>query len=131
VEGAQIAIGSKLSKILGGIGAGLSFVPGPWSAIGVALTAATTIAGAVGAKKEAQAQEPELAPSTQATPAPDASRPRSGQLPTTQQQPQPGPVSAKVFNQPQGLLQGDYRSQMQSAIANLILKGDLNDLGGV
>jgi hypothetical protein len=128
-----MAMSGKLSKILGGIGAGLSFVPGPWSAIGVALTTAATVAGAVGAKKEREAQvlEPEPAPSAQATPATDASRPRGGQLPTTQQQPQPGLVSSKVFNQPQGLLQGDYQSQMQSSIANLILKGDLNDLGGV
>jgi hypothetical protein len=126
-----MAVGSKLGKIFGAIGSGLSFIPGPWSALGVVLGAAGSVAGAVGAKKEAeaQAQGPEPAPSSQATPTTDASRPRSGQLPTTQQQPQPGPVSSKVFNQPQGL-QSDYQSQMQSAIANLILKGDLNDLGG-
>jgi hypothetical protein len=128
-----MAIGSKLGKIFGAIGSGLSFVPGPWSALGVVLGAAGSVAGAVGAKKEAEAQvpEPEPAVSSQTTPATDASRPRQGQLPATQQQQQPGLVSSKVFNQPQGLLQGDYRSQMQSSIANLILKGDLNDLGGV
>jgi hypothetical protein len=126
-----MAFGSKLGKIFGAIGSGLSFVPGPWSALGAVLGAAGSVAGAVGAKKEAQAQEPELAPSTQATPAPDASRPRQGQLSTDQPQQQPGLVSSKVFNPRQGLLQDDYQSQMQSAIANLILKGDLNDLGGV
>lgn len=124
-----MAFGTKLGKIFGAIGSGLSFVPGPWSALGAVLGAAGSVAGAVGAKKEAQVQEPEPAPSSQATPTADASRPRQEQLPATQQQPQPGPVSAKVFNQPQGL-QSDYQSQMQSAIANLILKGDLNDLGG-
>jgi hypothetical protein len=125
-----MAFGTKLGKIFGAIGSGLSFVPGPWSALGAVLGAAGSVAGAVGAKKEAQVPEPEPASSTQATPPPDASRPRQGQLSTDQPQQQPGLVSSKVF-QPQGLLQGDYQSQMQSAIANLILKGDLNDLGGV
>jgi hypothetical protein len=125
-----MAIGSKLGKVFGAIGSGLSFIPGPWSALGAVVGAAGGIAGAVGAKKEAQEQqqEPEAAQTSQVVQPADASRPRNEQLPTTQQ-PQPGPVSAKVFNQPQGL-QSDYQSQMQSAIANLILKGDLNDLGG-
>jgi hypothetical protein len=126
-----MAFGSKLGKIFGAIGSGLSFVPGPWSALGAVLGAAGGIAGAVGAKKEAQVPEPEPASSTQATPPPDASRPRQGQLSTDQPQQQPGLVSSKVFNPRQGLLQNDYQSQMQSSIANLILKGDLNDLGGV
>jgi hypothetical protein len=125
-----MAFGSKLGKIFGAIGSGLSFIPGPWSALGAVLGAAGSVAGAVGAKKEAQAQEPEPAVSTQATPTTDASRPSYGQLSTDQPQQQPGLVSSKVFNPRQGLLQGDYQSQMQSSIANLILKGDLNDLGG-
>jgi hypothetical protein len=84
----------------------------------------------VGAKKEAQEQEQETAqPSQQAQPPTDNQRPVNEQLPTNQQ-PAPGLVSSKVFNPQQGTA-GTYQSQMQSAIADLILKGDLNDLGGV
>jgi hypothetical protein len=125
-----MAFGSKLGKIFGAIGSGLSFIPGPWSALGAVVGAAGSIAGSVGAKKEAQEQEQqETAQPSQPVAPTDASRPSQQQLQTTQPV-QPGLVSSKIFGQPQGL-QGNYQSQMQSSIANLILKGDLNDLGGV
>jgi hypothetical protein len=101
----------------GGMGVGLSFVPGPWSAIGTAIT-----------QERGQGQGQDTAQASTPIAAPVASSPGQQQLQTNQ--PQAGAESAKVSNQPQGL-QGDYQSQMQSSIANLILKGDLNDLGGV
>jgi uncharacterized protein (DUF2147 family) len=125
-----MAVGSKLGKIFGAIGSGLSFIPGPWSVLGPILGAAGGIAGSVAAKKEREQQEQETAqPSQQAQPPTDNQRPVNEQLPTSQP-PAPGPVSGKVFNPQQGAT-GTYQTQMQSAIANLILKGDLNDLGGV
>jgi hypothetical protein len=125
-----MAFGSKLGKIFGAIGSGLSFIHGPWSVLGPILGAAGGVAESVAAKKEQGQQEQETAqPSQQAQPPTDNQRPVNEQLPTNQQ-PAPGLVSSKVFNPQQGTA-GTYQSQMQSAIADLILKGDLNDLGGV
>jgi hypothetical protein len=111
----------------GGPGAGISFVPGSWSAIGTAITQ-EQYPGAENKGVQAAQQGPNAAQASTPAAAPNASRP--GQQQSQNNQPQAGPVPAKVFNQPQGF-QGDYQSQMHSAIADLILKGDLNDLRGV
>jgi len=122
-----MSAGAKLGKVFGAIGSGLSFVPGPWSAIGMALGAAGGIAGNVAAKREA-GQEEEQQTQITPTPPPDASRPAQQQIEPTNAQPQMAPA-ANTF-QPNVAQEGQYQSQMRSSIANLILKGDINDLGG-
>jgi len=117
--------------VFGAIGSGLSFIPGPWSALGAVLGAAGGIAGSVGEKKEREAMEQEEAAQQQPTPAPqpDNQRPGQGQLQATEQ-PQLTANTSNLYSPQQGA-QSDFQSQMQSSIANLILKGDINDLGGV
>lgn len=124
-----MAFGSKLGKVFGAIGSGLSFVPGPWSALGAVLGAAGGIASSVGAKKEQEAMEEEEVATPQPAAPVDNQRPGQGQLQLDQPQ-QLAPNTANLYSGQQGA-QGGYQSQMQSAIANLILKGDINDLGGV
>jgi len=103
----------------GGQGVGVSFVPGPWSAIGAATT-----------QVHGQGQGQGSAQTSAPTETPNASSSGQGQL-QTNQQPQPQPISSNVLGTQQATGLGDFQSQMQSSIANLILKGDINDLGGV
>jgi hypothetical protein len=128
-----MALGSKLGGILSKVGAPIAAIPGPWSALGVALIGGGMAASQVGAgkeKKEAERAQQE-AENQQMQPQPaeqqDASRPEQAQLETNPQQPQPQGPNRNVFQpQPTGL--GGYQSQLDASIANLILG---NDLGGV
>lgn len=116
-----MAFGEKLGKIFSGIGAGLSFVPGPWSAIGIGLSAAGGVASSVAkAKKEREQSEGEP---QQAGPAPvappDPSRPEQGQITQPPGYVSPQPATYQQGQQSQG--QPDYRDQMRSEIANMII----------
>lgn len=127
-----MALGGKLGKILTGIGSGLMFVPGPWSAVGAALTIGGQVAGQVGASKERKeqenaAQEQANQPQQAQTEAEDQSRPQQDQLETNPQQQQMQAPTSNVFQSQQFGL-GNYQSQLDASIANLILG---NDQGGV
>jgi len=98
-----MALGQKLGKIFGAIGSGLSFIPGPWSAVGMALGAAGSAASAVGEakdRKEAQKmrEEQTMVKPTQQAEAVDNQRAEEGNLQTPAPQ-MPGPTSARVFQQ--------------------------------
>ena len=76
-----MAIGQKLGKVFGAVGSGLSFIPGPWSAVGVALSAAGSTATAVGEAKDRREAEREREQETNEvtqtpTEQPDTSRPQ-------------------------------------------------------
>lgn len=111
-----MALGEKLGKVFGAIGSGLSFVPGPWSAIGIGLSAAGGIASSVAQKKQEQ-EEPE--PTSAPTEPPDASRPEQAQLQTDTS----GYVSEppKVSSPPKFSAQGHYQDRMQDEIASMII----------
>lgn len=120
-----MALGGKLGKVLSGIGAGLMFVPGPWSAVGAALTIGGQVAGQVGAAKDRREAEQERTeeanqPQQMQTEPPDQSRPEQAQVDSSQQQPQPQMASRNVF-QPDQTGLGGYQSQLDASIANLIL----------
>jgi len=121
-----MSAGAKLGKVFGAIGSGLSFVPGPWSALGVALTAAGGLAGKAGEKQE----EEEQTQTSQPQQPQDQSRPEQQQI-EPKDNAQPAVASAGNIFQPQSATQGGYQMQMDQAIANYILRGDLNDERGV
>ena len=128
-----MALGGKLGKILTGIGSGLMFVPGPWSAIGAALTIGGQVAGQVGAatdRKQAErdAQEQANQPQQMQTEPADQSRAQQGQLETNPQQPQQMQTPTSNVFQPNQTGLGGYQSQLDAAISNLILG---NGSGGV
>lgn len=121
-----MAVGSKLGKILTGIGSGLMFVPGPWSAVGAALTVGGQVAGQVGAAKErkeeeSMAQEQANQPQQMQTEPADQSRPQQAQLETNPQQPQQMQAPTSNVFQPNQTGLGGYQSQLDAAISNLIL----------
>jgi len=118
-----MAIGSKLGKVFGAIGGGLSFIPGPWSAVGMALSAAGSVASGVGQKREAEEQEQEQQqPAQQPAQVQDQSRPQQAQLQaapeTTLRQPM-----TNMFGQKQSMA-GGYQSQMGQEIANMLIRDD-------
>lgn len=123
-----MSAGEKLGKVFGAIGSGLSFVPGPWSAIGVALTAAGGLAGSVAEKRKKEEEEQKQTSEPQQPQ--DQSRPEQQQI-ESQANAQPAVASAGNIFQPQSATQGGYQMQMDQAIANYILRGDLNDERGV
>ena len=127
-----MALGGKLGSAFGAIGSGLSFIPGPWSALGAVFSVAGQAASAVGAKKDAekQAQEQEQ-PAAQQQPAeqPDASRPEQAQIEGNQNPPTNMPGLGQNVFQPQQPNLGNYQSQLDAGIANLLLRD--NDPGGL
>lgn len=125
-----MAFGDKLGKVFGAIGSGLSFIPGPWSALGAVFGAAGTASSMVAQKREAEQQE-QQEQKQQPAPAPQPDNQRPGQAQLETNQPAPQMPSGNVLSTQQATGLGGYQSQMQSAVANLILKGDINDLGGV
>lgn len=121
-----MALGQKLGGILSGVGMGLSFVPGPWSAIGAALTIGGQVAGQVGEAKDRKEADREREQQTnQPEPAQpiDASRPEQTQIAPNQNQPVVQPPSRNVL-QPQQPNLGNYQAQLDSGIANMLLRDD-------
>jgi hypothetical protein len=132
-----MGVGSKLGSAFGAIGQGLSFVPGPWSALGALFGVAgqtSTMVDQRKQRKEAEKkaeEEKRLAEKKQlesALPTQDAQRPEQAPIPVqdnaTVQVPR-----AKVFN-PQGASDGGIEGQMSSEIVNFILGGDNQDMRG-
>jgi hypothetical protein len=120
---------SKLGKILGSVGAGLSVIPGPWSAVGIALAAAGTVTTKVGeakdrkavSREEEQAQrEAEMNQPFEAQEVEDPARPGQGQATTGQ----PNTAQRGVM-QPGGFKPnlGNYQLQMDQEIANMLTQG--------
>jgi hypothetical protein len=117
-----MALGSKLGKIFGAIGSGLSFVPGPWSALGAVVGAAGGIASAVDQKKNQpeEPEPPEAGPTAQLV-TEDPSRPPAGQLDL--QEPTLQPTQPNVF-QPLSSGPGgeSYQLQLDREIADMITR---------
>lgn len=111
-------MGSKLGSAFGAIGSGLSFIPGPWSALGAVFSVAGQATSAVDGKKEKGEQEQ---PQQQAQPAEqvDQSRPEQAQIEGNQNPPLPMP--ANTF-QPQQPSLGNYQSRLDAGIADLLLR---------
>jgi hypothetical protein len=125
-----MAIGGKLGKVFGAIGSGLSFIPGPWSAIGMALGAAGSAASAVGAKKEREeaerkAQEQSIAPQ-QPEAQDDNARPEAAQILNMPGQVATQQTTAPIFNQSAPSL-GGYQLKIDQEIANMLIR----DVGGL
>jgi len=128
-----MAIGQKLGKVFGAVGSGLSFIPGPWSAVGVALSAAGSTATAVGEAKDRREAEREREQETNEvtqtpTEQPDTSRPQdaAAQDPAQPQSAAKG-VPIKQNTGIQGA--GTYQSQISDEIARAII-GDTGSLYG-
>ena len=125
-----MAIGGKLGKVFGAIGSGLSFIPGPWSALGMAFSAASTAATAVGEKREReeqeQAQQGQAAQPQQAIAQNDNSRIEAGQMAEAGGQQAQQPQQAPIFRQAPPSL-GNYQLQIDQEIANMLIK----DAGGL
>jgi hypothetical protein len=113
-----MALGEKLGKVFGAVGAGLSFIPGPWSAVGIGLSAAGGIASMVDKKKDKPQEEPESPASTPTEP-PDTSRPPQEQLATNTE----GYVSQQptISSPPRFSSEGHYQDRMQDEIASMII----------
>ena len=116
-------------------------VPGPWSAIGAALTVGGQVAGQVGEAKDRRQAEQEREqqanqPQQMQTQPADQSRPEQGNAstpmgsastrPVNREQLQAQVADGSIFQQQTGL--GGYQSQLDAGIANLILG---NGSGGV
>jgi hypothetical protein len=127
-----MAIGGKLGKVFGAIGSGLSFIPGPWSALGMAFSAASSAAEMGGAAKQRKELEREQAQQGPAqNPAgqmaqDDGTRIESGQAQQAGVQ-QGAPLTPPpMFRQGQ-LSLGNYQLQMNQEIADMLIK----DAGGL
>lgn len=127
-----MAVGQKLGKILSGVGAGLSFVPGPWSAIGVALTVGGQVASQVGQAKdrreaererEQQTNQPEPAQPLQDSARPHSARPHGTQIEEDPLNPQMQPASRNTFQPTQPSL-GNYADQLDSSIAQMLVNSN-------
>jgi hypothetical protein len=117
-----MALGGKLGSAFGAIGSGLSFIPGPWSALGAVFSVAGQAASAVGAKKDQkQEQEQETAQPQQAEQQ-DPSRPEQDQIEGNQNQPLTMPGLGQNTFQPQQPNLGNYQSQLDAGIADLLLR---------
>jgi hypothetical protein len=118
-----MAFGSKLGKVFGAMGSGLSFIPGPWSAVGVALSAAGQVASKVGEKKDAnKLEEEQTQAQSQPAAAADPSRPEQAQLQTAPETQLQEPMT-NMFGQRQQKV-GGYQSQMGQEIANMLVRED-------
>lgn len=121
-----MAFGSKLGKVFGAIGSGLSFVPGPWSALGLAFSAAGTAASAVGeAKDRRQLQAERNQETLQALPPipqPDLSRPDNQQLNDSAQAVQPPQRSSLYRPSASEYNLGNYQQQINMDIARSLAR---------
>ena len=122
-----MAVGDKLGKIFGAVGSGLSFIPGPWSALGMAFSAAGTAASAVDkAKQQRNADSAQTDTAEQAAVETDNQRPAQGQA-NESQPAMAGPQSAKVFGQ------GNPRynlGQMGDNLDNSVMQMLIKESGG-
>jgi len=120
-----MAVGDKLGKVFGAIGSGLSFIPGPWSALGVAFSAAGTAAGAVDqAKQKREAREDQNTPpaTQESSVSVDNQRPAEGQ-PMGSPPAMAGPQSAKVFGQGNpGYNLGHMGENMDNSVMQMLIK---------
>lgn len=99
-----MSAGKVLGKVFQTVGSGLSFVPGPWSALGALFGVAGGIAGGVAQKKEQEAQqEPEQAQPEAAGPIVNTARPQQQQIQTPQQsQPVSNQTQPNMISSPPG-----------------------------
>lgn len=122
-----MAFGEKLGKVFGAIGSGLSFVPGPWSAVGFALGAAgqaASMADKIKQQKEQerlmqeqeQPQQPMQEPQDRSRPQQAQIAPQNNEAPT--QLPQPS-MNAPIYQGQPNL--GGYSQQLE--IQNILAQG--------